>query len=85
MKESDDWVCRYDTEDRNSLVEQDLELVKYFEARYMGVIPGASIYLSNGGSVKMDAAAWNWLRPLLEELREFREMFKNTEKMGGSL
>tara|TARA_B100000214_G_scaffold367271_1_gene337218 strand:+ start:386 stop:655 length:270 start_codon:yes stop_codon:yes gene_type:complete len=71
---TDPWQCRYDVkkEDQISRILEDQELVKYFNAKSIAAIPGASIYLENGGYVRMDVASWNWLRPLLEELRDFR-------------
>lgn len=72
--EFDTWKCRYmNTGSKWELLEADIILVKYFGAAGMSAVPGASIYLKDGGHVKMDAASWNWVHALLEELRGFRE------------
>ena len=80
MLDSEAWQCRYLSagDDKWELLTADIDLVKYFGASGMSAMPGASIYLKNGGHVKMDAASWNWLRPLLEELQGFRKKASNT-------
>jgi hypothetical protein len=73
--ELDPWRCRYDVakEEQIGRILEDQGLVRYFGASNISAVPGASIYLENGGYVRMDVASWNWLRPLLKELKELRK------------
>ena len=75
-----DWSPRYLTATKgklNKLCEYDIKLLNEFGAELYGMSPGISVGLGRGkhsASFQMNDACWNWLRPLLEELREARKV-----------
>ena len=74
-----DWSPRYLTaavKQREMLCKHDIDLLSKFGAELYGMSPGISVALGRGqhsASFQMNDACWNWLRPLLEELRDSRE------------
>jgi len=79
---NDQWKCRYEepaTRDEN--ITKDHTLVKSLGALGIAGMPGATIWTEDSGNVRMDTAGWNWLRPLLEELKEFRDLLKKSEEV----
>lgn len=83
---NDPWKCRYEepaTRDDN--IRKDHTLVKSLGALGIAGVPGATIWTAGSGNVRMDTAGWNWLRPLLEELKEFRDLLKESEEVPDEL
>ena len=85
MNYKPDWSPRYLTSTKDKLDKicgYDVKLLKEFEAELYGMSPGISVGLGRGqhsASFQMNDACWNWLRPLLEELREARKARSDQE------
>jgi len=80
-----DWTPRYIVGSKNKLeglLEEDIKLLKEFDAVAIGFGPGIQVQLGAGyGSTtfQMNDASWNWLRPLLVELVRGRRSLSKTE------
>ena len=65
-------------------LEEDSALIKELGAFASAFNPGISIDTPGEGRMQLDAASWNWLRPLLEELinsrKNFQQMHLNVGK-----
>jgi hypothetical protein len=71
------WTDRYIGQDQELAAEhmnQDQEMLKLLGAIAYGFGPGVSIDTPGRGSFQLDTASWNWLRPLLVELVELRQV-----------
>jgi hypothetical protein len=56
-----------------ALVDRDLELLRPFGVLDAGLGNGAQLFTPHEGRTTCNLAGWNWLRPLLVELAEYRE------------
>ncbi|RJQ25050.1 hypothetical protein C4577_06605 [Candidatus Parcubacteria bacterium] len=56
-------------------MEEIRELLKEFDAILYGYDPGVSFFIKNcnSESLHLDKHHWEWLEPLLKELREHRK------------
>jgi hypothetical protein len=75
MSNQPDYDGRYRT-DKDKLykrIDQDNKLIEEFGARIGAFDPGVMLIMSdNRSTLSVDDAWWNWLRPLLNELSEYR-------------
>jgi hypothetical protein len=68
------WKDRYseqyddDSDNYLSRIEEDCILISNLGAVACSFGPGISIETPGGGMMHLDAASWNWLRPILIEL-----------------
>ena len=74
------WEDRYEnyygTDEYLLRIEEDSMLLKELGAEAYGFSPGISIETPGSGMAQLDAASWNWLRPLLVELINSRKNFR---------
>ena len=66
----DRYSSQYDDGDDNYLsrIEEDSILISNMGATACSFGPGISIETPGGGRMHLDAASWNWLRPIFIEL-----------------
>ncbi len=70
-KEGDDYLSR---------IEEDSILINDMGATACSFGPGISIETPGEGRMHLDAASWNWLRPILIELVNSRKNFQSMNK-----
>jgi hypothetical protein len=63
-------------------LEEDSALIKELGAFASAFNPGINIDTPGEGRMQLDAASWNWLRPLLEELINSRKNFQQMHLEG---
>lgn len=56
-----------------SRINKTRSVMRYFGMVPLGYDPGVSGRLKSGASISLSTAELNWLQPLLEELRDYRE------------
>jgi hypothetical protein len=80
------WKDRYSSQyddgddDYLSRIEEDSILINDMGATACSFGPGISIETPGEGRMHLDAASWNWLRPILIELVNSRKNFQNMNK-----
>ena len=80
------WKDRYSSQyddgddDYLSRIEEDSILINDMGATACSFGPGISIETPGEGRMHLDAASWNWLRPILIELTNSRKNFQNMDK-----
>jgi hypothetical protein len=76
------WKDRYSSQyddnhnDYLSRIEEDCILIHEMGAIACSFGPGISIETPGEGAMHLDAASWNWLRPILIELVNSRKNFR---------
>jgi hypothetical protein len=73
-----DYTRRYEgirarPEEVAKIIAEDRALIGKFEATIGALDPGVILHVGVA-SIALDDAGWNWLRPLLQELAEYRKM-----------
>ena len=63
-----------DAERLADLIEEDIALLSEFGAEAFGFAPGIQADLGQRATLSLDTPGWNWLRPLLLELRAHRKV-----------
>jgi hypothetical protein len=79
----DRYSSQYDDDNDNdylSRIEEDCILINDMGAIACSFGPGISIETPGEGMMHLDAASWNWLRPILVELVNSRKNFQNMNK-----
>lgn len=64
-----------------ALVAEDMKLLRPFGVWDAGLGNGAQLFVPHEGRATCNVAGWNWLRPLLVELAEYREALAEGERM----
>jgi hypothetical protein len=73
---SNPWTDRYSnhygTDEYFNKIEEDSLLIKELGAFASAFDPGIIIETPGNGKAQLDSSSWNWLRPLLLELAEYK-------------
>ena len=72
------WSCRYRAARHigqdvlGEIIEEDQALMAEFGAAAFAFLPGLQADVGENAILSLETAQWNWLRPLLLELRDYR-------------
>ena len=72
-------LAHTDPDSLRARVDRDMEVLRLLGAEGAGLGSGAQLFTPHEGRATCNVSGWNWLRPLLMELAEYREALAEGE------